>query len=321
MSENKKKAPTESDVYDRQIRLWGAESQAKMKNSKVLYIHVTGTSSEVLKNLVLAGIAATLCDPRPVEVMDSAHHFLTPPPAKKKVKYSSVAHAVQPLVEDLNMLLGDCSILEKEVSDLIENDIRDFSVIVASQIPLKQAIRLAQLSAKHSKQFYLADCFGFYGAAMMDLGKDFQYRPEQGKKLLDPTPLKQYVPFETLSSVPLNQATNRFHKVPPKVYIYYKCLLAYQEKTGKWPTQQDYDVSIFEEYLKSENVDTISKEEMEVLGLAGMSQVPAVCAVLGGMLGNEVIKVISGKGEPGNNTLLMDGTICKAWTFLVKPKE
>jgi hypothetical protein len=45
-----------------------------------------------------------------------------------------------------------------------------------------------------------------------------------------------------------------------------------------------------------------------------------VCAVLGGMLGNEIIKVVSGKGEPANNTLLLDGNLCKTWTFLVQPK-
>lgn len=98
----KKRTPTESDVYDRQIRLWGAESQAKMQNSKVLYVHVTGTSAEVLKNLVLAGISATLCDQRPVEAMDSSPHFFSPPrgnsSSNKKLKYDSVAHAVKPLV-------------------------------------------------------------------------------------------------------------------------------------------------------------------------------------------------------------------------------
>ena len=98
MSTQTKKAPTESDVYDRQIRLWGAESQAKMQNSKVLYLHVTGTSAELMKNLVLAGISATLCDKRPIEAMDSAPHFFTPTQASKKVKYDSVAHAVKPLV-------------------------------------------------------------------------------------------------------------------------------------------------------------------------------------------------------------------------------
>jgi ubiquitin-like 1-activating enzyme E1 A len=320
MTDAKQKAPTESDVYDRQIRLWGAESQAKMKNSKVLYIHVTGTSTEVLKNMVLAGVAATLCDPRPMEAMDLAPHFFSPLKSAKKVKYNSVAHAVQPLVEDLNMLLGKCDILDKQLSDLNEEDLKAFTVIVASQIPLSEATRLAQLASQNGRQFYFADCFGYCGAAMMDVGKDFQYRPEQGKKILAPQPLKEYVPFSSLVDVPLHQAVNRFHKQPPKVYVFYRCLLEYQAKTGKWPSQGDFDVSIFQDYLKAQQVTTITDDELQALGKAGMAQVPAVCAVLGGMLGNEIIKVISGKGEPANNTILLDGTICKAWTFLVKPK-
>lgn len=270
--------------------------------------------------MVLAGIAATLCDPRPMSAMDSAPHFFSPPKSSKKVKYSSVAHAVQPLVEDLNMLLGKCQILDKQITDLKKEDLKAFTVVVASQIPLADATRLAKLASLNGQQFYLADCFGYCGAAIMDLGSDFQYRPEQGKKLLDPKPLNDYLPFSDIVDVPLHQAVNRFHKQPPKVYVFYRSLLQYQAKTGKWPSQGDFDVGIFQDYLKTQQVTTISDDELKALGKAGIAQVPAVCSVLGGMLGNEIIKVISGKGEPANNTILLDGTICKAWTFLVKPK-
>mmetsp|Transcript_38448 Transcript_38448/g.93027 ORF Transcript_38448/g.93027 Transcript_38448/m.93027 type:complete len:330 (-) Transcript_38448:131-1120(-) len=320
-------APTktlkESDIYDRQIRLWGAESQAKMKNSKVLYVNITGTSAEVIKNLVLAGIAATLCDTRPVEAMADAPHFFSIPKANKKVKYNSVAHAVKPLVEDLNMLLGDCPILEKSVPDLGEEDLKDYTVIVASQIPLTEATRLAQVASKLKKQFYLADCFGYNGAVLAELGQDYQFRPEQGKKLLDPQPLKEYLPFQDYVQVPLHQAVNRFHKKPPKVYVLYRCLLEYQAKTGKFPSQEE-DISIMEDFLKGQEVELdgehLSKDDLQQLAKAGVAQLPAVCSVLGGMLGNEIIKVISGKGEPANNTILLDGGLCKAWTFLVKAK-
>jgi ubiquitin-like 1-activating enzyme E1 A len=66
---------------------------------------------------------------------------------------------------------------------------------------------------------------------------------------------------------------------------------------------------------------SLTDEQIETLGKAGLAQVAPVCAVLGGMLGNEIIKVISGKGEPANNTLLLDGNTCKAFSFLVKAKE
>ncbi|KAL3945112.1 MAG: hypothetical protein SGBAC_000780 [Bacillariaceae sp.] len=321
-------APTkklkESDIYDRQIRLWGAESQAKMKNSKILYVHITGTSAEVIKNLVLAGIAATLCDTRPIEAMADAPHFFSIPKTNKKIKYSSVAHTVKPLVEDLNMLLGDCPVLEKSVSDLGEDDLKDYTVIVASQIPLAEATRLAQLASKWKKQFYLADCFGYDGAILMELGEDYKFRPEQGKKLLDPEPLKDYLPFADSVQVPLHKVINRFHKKPPKVYVLYRCLLEYQAKTGKFPFQEE-DITIMEDFLKGQQVELddehLSKEDLKQLAKAGVAQLPAVCSVLGGMLGNEIIKVISGKGEPANNTILLDGGLCKAWTFLVKAKN
>jgi ubiquitin-like 1-activating enzyme E1 A len=327
--------PSESDVYDRQIRLWGAESQAKMQQASVLYIHVTGVTAEVLKNLVLAGISATLCDPRPTSVM--APHFFSPSKANnnqtKKMKYASVAHAVQPLVEELNFLLGACPIIMegKSVQDLTAEDLKPFTVILASQLPLKEAVRLSKLANDLGSQFYMGDCFGMHGACMMDLGADLQYRPEQGKQLLDPVPLKTYVPLHELVNVPLHQCINRFHKkAPPSVYIQYRCMLECQEKTGHWPCSSSsssseddetntLDETIWKDFLKDQQVE-LSSECLTALGQAGMAQVAPVCAVLGGMLGNEIIKVVSGKGEPANNTLLLDGNLCKTWTFLVQPK-
>jgi ubiquitin-like 1-activating enzyme E1 A len=308
--------------YDRQVRLWGAESQQKMMNSRVLYIHVTGVTAEILKNLALAGIKATLCDTRPAA--DMAPHFFTPTgPPEKRLKYASVAHAVQPLVEEMNPLLEGCPILEKEVSDLTEEDLKAFTVIVASQIKLEEAVRLSKLANKLHSQFYLADCFGWNGAALMDLGKDLTYRPEQGKKLLDPVPLPSFTSLEDLVQIPLHQCVNRFHKTPPPIYLQYRCLLEYQAKKGHFPggeNQDNFDDTVLPAYLKSQQAE-LSKDALTALQTAGMAQVSPVCAVLGGILGNEIIKVISGKGEPANNTLLFDGKICKAWSFLVQPKK
>jgi ubiquitin-like 1-activating enzyme E1 A len=331
----------ESDVYDRQIRLWGAEAQKKIQNSKVLYLHVTGSSSEVLKNLCLAGIAATLCDPRPASALDSSPCFFAHPtnnnnnnegdenPTKKqKIKYDSVAHAVRPLVEELNPLLGSCPIIMKDISTLTGEDLKDFAVVIASQVPLEETVRISKL-VPDACIFYTIDCFGMRGASMIDLGgKEFEYRPEQGKKLLDPIPIKDYVSLPDMVEVPLHKAINRFHKKgPPPTWIMYRSLLEYQRQSKQW-LGDDGDggddnanaKKIIQEFLKNEQV-TMTDEELNDLVTAGMAQVAPVCAVLGGRVGNEIIKIISGKGEPANNTLLLDGGACKAWTFLVKAKE
>lgn len=305
--------------YDRQVRLWGAESQQKMMESRVLYIHVTGVTAEILKNLALAGIKATICDTRPTSEM--APHFFTPTQPEKRLKYESVAHAVQPLVEEMNPLLEGCPVLQKNVPDVMEEDLTEFAVIVASQIPLEEAVRLSKLAKQLKRKFYLVDCFGWNGGALMDLGEDLTYRPEQGKTLLDPVTLSNYTSLEELVKVPLNECVNRFHKIPPPVYLQYRCLLEYEAKKGHFPGgEQVFDDTVWPDYLESQKV-TVPEETLSAWGKAGMAQLAPVCAVLGGMLGNEIIKVISGKGEPANNTILFDGKTCKAWTFLVQPKK
>jgi ubiquitin-like 1-activating enzyme E1 A len=327
------KTPTESDVYDRQIRLWGAEAQKKMRNCKVLYIHVTGSSSEVIKNLVLAGIAATLCDPRPADVLKGASRcFFTPlddgkissKSNNKKIKYASAAHAAQSLVEELNPLLGSCPLLDKAISDLDENDLKDFTVVVASQVPMDELVRLSKIVAAQGNAFYTADCFGMRGAAMIDLGKDREYRAEVGKKLMDPTKFKEYVPVSDMVNVPLGKAVNRFHKQPPTAWVVYRSILEYQKQSGQWLGDEGVDTAAakaaIQEFL-TEQQATLAPEQLEEAVTAGMAQVAPVCAVLGGIIGNEIIKIITGKGEPANNSLLFDGEACKSWTFLVKAKE
>ncbi|KAL3941676.1 MAG: hypothetical protein SGARI_000518 [Bacillariaceae sp.] len=330
----KAKTPSESDVYDRQIRLWGAEAQKKMRNCKILYIHVTGASSEVIKNLVLAGVAATLCDPRPADVLQGASRcFFTPlqdnseegsgENGNKKMKYASAAHAAQSLVEELNPLLGSCPLLAKPVSELDENDLKDFTVVVASQIPMEEAVRISKIVTSQKSAFYTADCFGMRGAAMIDLGGDFEYRAEVGKKLMDPTKLKEYVPLSTMVDVPLHKAVNRFHKKPPITWIMYRSMLEYQKLSNQW-LGDECDTAgaktAIQTFLKEQQV-TLTDQELDEVVVSGIAQVAPVCAVLGGIIGNEVIKIITGKGEPANNSLLFDADACKVWTFLVKAKE
>ncbi len=50
------------ELYDRNIRLWGAENQSKLSNSHVLLINLNSTITELAKNLILSGINLYLYD-------------------------------------------------------------------------------------------------------------------------------------------------------------------------------------------------------------------------------------------------------------------
>jgi len=48
--------PTAKEIkYDRQLRLWSANGQEALENTKLCLINATATGTEILKNLVLPG--------------------------------------------------------------------------------------------------------------------------------------------------------------------------------------------------------------------------------------------------------------------------
>ena len=57
----------ESEVYDRQLRLWGSSAQMRIKSANVLVIGITASTVEIVKNLVLAGSNLLLEDERKVK--------------------------------------------------------------------------------------------------------------------------------------------------------------------------------------------------------------------------------------------------------------
>ncbi len=308
-------------------------TKAKMSKAKVLYINITGVSSEILKNLVLAGIKASLCDgrPYPEAVVDTPSFFLSPTERlgndAKKVKYSTVAQALQPVVEELNPLLGTCEIETRSPHELPDSFFGQFSIVIASRLGMGDATRISNATIAGDGKFFLVDCFGMYGASVIDLGESHTYRPEIGSKLLDPRKIEPHVPLDLIWKVPLKDATNRFHKTPLLSWAHYRSIMEYHKLTGSWPTEENADdfsqlISNWigetsPELLKQ---DSFSGKELKQIARMAGAEVSPVCAVVGGIIGNEVIKAISGKGEPANNTILFDGVSCKAWTFLVQEK-
>jgi len=348
-------APTESDVYDRQIRLWGAEAQSKMSNAKVLYINTSGISSEILKNLVLAGIAASIADGRdyPDAMMHTPSSFLPPnerlqdangsssstssssntnndeeEPSAKKVKKMSVARAMAPHVHELNPLLPECEINEeKDIESISSSFLNEFDIIIASQISLEQAKHISSSVAKNENnkktKFYFVHTFGFYACALIDLGANHEYRKEIGKELSDIHTVDDYITLDEMISMKLSDIKDRWHKNgPPVIYAKFMSIFNYFETQKEWPNEknaQDF-IRVTKEFLLQQGLkgDYIGDDsELECLCRTANAEVSPVCAVVGGVLGNEVIKAISGRGEPANNILLFDGLDggCKSFTI------
>lgn len=304
--------------------------QAKISKAKVLYVHLTGVSSEVLKNLVLAGVRPVLCDNRPYPdaILDTPSFFVNPH-ANKKLKYASVAHALQVPVEELNPLLGPCEIIDKDVGDISEDMLKDFDMVICSRVGMADAVRMAKATTSAGGKFYLVDCFGWNGAAVVDLGPEHTYRVELNKALSDLKAVETHVPLEDLWNVPLGDLiSKRVDKTPPLVWMHYRAILEYHARTKSWPSADKANdfVKVVQEWIAEDApdykaLDSLQADALTKLALTASAELSAVCAVLGGVIGNEVIKAISGKGEPANNTLLLDGFEGKCRNVLVQRKQ
>lgn len=63
-------------LYDRQIRLWGAQAQERIRSANILLISLRALGTEIAKTLTLAGISSlTIIDDEPVTEDDLGAQF------------------------------------------------------------------------------------------------------------------------------------------------------------------------------------------------------------------------------------------------------
>jgi ubiquitin-like 1-activating enzyme E1 A len=304
-----------------------------MSSATVLYINITGVSSEILKNLILAGIKAAIADARPIAALRSTPtSFLSPSdrenhtePDAKRAKVT-IAQRMQEPVLELNPLLESCEICEEDVDSIPDSYFSKFDIVIASNIGLDQAKRIAKATTEAGNKFFSVQSFGLYACALLDLGPDHSFRKEMGKdKLSDVMKNTAYLNLNDMLNVKLCNAVDRFHKSgPPQIYTKYRAILNHYDKKNAWPANDcDEFVDITKSFLKDQGLEESylgNDEDLKNLAEMSSAEVSPVCAVIGGILGNEVIKAISGKGEPANNILMFDGFDGGCKSFLLKEK-
>lgn len=299
---------------------------------------MTAVSQEILKNLVLAGVRASLCDNRPYPdaVQTTASFFLLDREnSAKRTKFASVALALQEGVEELNPLLGSCEVVDKSVQDLLNDDdfVSQYDMVVASRLSMDDAARLASATTKSGGKFYLVDTFGFNSASVFDLGPNHTYRAEVGKNTVskDISTVEHHTPIAEIWKIPLTDLTGRrvdkHH--PPIIFMQYRAILEYNARSGgEWPSEARSDdfVKVIQDWIGKEaptyaNLECFQKGTLQEWARTATAEMAPVCAVAGGILGNEVIKAISSKGEPANNALLFEGQTGKCRNVLLKAKK
>mmetsp|Transcript_11388 Transcript_11388/g.22565 ORF Transcript_11388/g.22565 Transcript_11388/m.22565 type:complete len:356 (+) Transcript_11388:71-1138(+) len=333
VSKNSAATAEDDEVYDRQIRLWGVEAQSKISSASVLYVGVTAVATEVIKNLVLAGVRCTVADGRTVSHFraQGGSSFLVPHDEDDGERM--VADAVLESVRLLNPLLfaggntaNTCRSHPCHISAMSEADVASHDVVICSGVASQATIslddvrRVARISRAAGRKFILADTFGLDGCAVLDYGAAHEYRREAGKdKWSDPATMN-YPPLADVLVTPLGQvrAWDRWYKQLPRQYVVHRTLMEYRDrpeataggKFNDWARSWlASDTNLVQEEMISNvgiGIDSVGR----LLDGGASLEVPVVAAVLGGVLGQEIIKSITGLGEPSLNVMVFDGVDC-----------
>ncbi|CDY08954.1 BnaC08g11840D [Brassica napus] len=140
--------------------------------------------------------------------------------------------------------------------------------------------------------FYTIDCRDSCGEIFFDL-QDYKYTKKQLKETVE---CEQHFPsFQEAISVPWKLIPRR----TAKLYFAMRVIEVFEENEGLLETKKKLCEanSVSESHIP----DTL----LERL-ISGTIEFPPACAIVGGILAQEVIKAVSGKGDPVKNFFYYD---------------
>jgi len=312
----------EAALYDRQIRLWGFDAQRRLRNSSILIVGGKALSNEVCKNLVLAGIGSlTIIDDEKVTTEDLGSQFLI---SEKNVGQNR-AKAMKERLNKLNP-----SVKINVISDSIESkDIsfyNDFDVVCVTGKSLDSLIKINTICRKNNIKFYASDVHGIFGYIFCDLLKhnyieerkikygDDDFKTKQIEHTVEYTTLDKSLNYK-FPELSLKRFLRRYSSTFFLIYT----LLNFQKKNHRLPKYiseeeenaedlkklQSIRDALFQKYNINSSVLT-DESLSKIIRNAGMEILP-ICSVVGGILAQDILKVLSEKELPITNWFCYDG--------------
>jgi len=183
----------EATLYDRQIRLWGADAQLKLRQTRLLLINVNSLSIEVCKNLCLAGVASiTILDNTRVTSND-VEQTLTLTMSSTDIdefKCICTCRTLQALNPRVQLIAESNLTIDKIDRNYIEqfdficlfnhydySNISHLNQLCRQQQQQQQQQQKQQSNEDEIKRvyFFCAGTFGLYGFVFKDLGDTYDY--------------------------------------------------------------------------------------------------------------------------------------------------
>ena len=291
-------------IYDRQIRVWGADVQKRLTSAKVLLMGCTPLAAEVAKNFVLAGVGQlTVVDDS--SAASAALTFLTDTALANKG--SSVATMYASGLQELNPMVA-VHAAPGAASELPAVELlKDKQLVLAFGLHAGQQNRLNGLCREHKVQFIAARSRGGCAVAFLDLLEHQLKMPERSDGAKgDDFKVLQYQTISEAAQAPWTRLSAHDSRRLNPLLPAWAVISALEIQHNRAATSGDFEV-LEEEGLQRQVKASCKHKLWDSAALKGLlatsGNVPAVDAIVGGFLGNDVVRALSHAGVPTHNVL------------------
>ncbi|KAI6858147.1 hypothetical protein KC323_g7113 [Hortaea werneckii] len=329
-------------LYDRQIRLWGAQAQERIRSANILLVSLRALGTEIAKNLTLAGISSlTIIDNEAVTEEDlGTQYFLREEDVGK-----SRAEAAIPRIQELNprvtVKAGGALTALLNLQD--PSYYAPFDCVIACDHDFMTLSLLNTACRLASRPFYAAGINGFYGYIFADLvGHDFVIEREKSniatpiapetmtRSVLSVTAKKEsngknveivkkqenYCPLILANSSPLPPdilSSRRKLKSVPALLPCLRALFEFQRSFSRLPGHTSQDLATFTTLATNKSrelqlpAETLTSEFLRSFIQNIGAEIMPTAAFIGGRLSEDVINVLGKREQPIQNFALFDG--------------
>lgn len=282
-------------LYDRQIRLWGFDAQRRLQSGQVLLVELTGVQTEIAKNLVLAGVGhVTLLGNHKPQPRHLATQFLVrceddgAEPKSREEEALPRLHELNPRV-DIHAETGSLF----DGRDL-ESFLSRFQLVCLSSVvdfTQEQLEQLDDICRRKAISFVIADVAGMLGFSIIDT---------DGHRFGKPDSLQTWKCSSLPGLLAANWTGPAYRQASPLLFA----VLAFLQAKKRGDDEELQQLCLAKGLTDARKLPT---ELYARLAATIGREFSPVCAILGGIVGQEIITILSGQEEPLPNVFLYNG--------------
>ncbi|EMR09988.1 hypothetical protein PNEG_01745 [Pneumocystis murina B123] len=306
----------EINIYDRQIRLWGIDAQTSISNSHVLLVGVRELAEEIGKNLVLAGIGSlTLLDGEKIKNIESNAHFCINVTDIGKTYAEAVSNVLKKFNSSVKLIANTTNIYE-----VPDDYFSSFDIVISCELELDLMMRLNTICRKYKVAFYSCAMYGFYGYIFSDLIKHtYSIEKKMSGRLKESVRIQSTEHYYPLSEIIHHKygetlTQKRKKKVSPLLPGIIG-LWKFQQKFSHFPSNSE-EITQYLSLIKEINSqfglseDILENNVLVNLAKKANCKWSPVASVIGGILAQDILNVLSKQERPIQNLFFFDGEIC-----------